>query len=87
MKQESRGGWRSEHKMDNMDSRELGHCVIEEGMSRLSLENPGELESGSPRKREVSMRPGEALTTSESKGTQWKDANKEIKPMNRGFRQ
>ena len=55
--------------------------------SRLSLENPGELESGSPRKREVSMRPGEALTTSESKGTQWKDANKEIKPMNRGFRQ
>ena len=48
MKQESRGGWRSEHKMDNMDSRELGHCVIEEGMSRLSLENPGELESGSP---------------------------------------
>lgn len=68
MKQESRGGWRSEHKMDNMDSRELGHCVVEEGMSRLSLENPGELESGSPRKREVSMRPGEALTTSESKG-------------------
>lgn len=40
------GEWRgleSEHKMDNMDSRELGHCLVEEGMSRLSLENPGEL--------------------------------------------
>ena len=74
--------------MDNMESRELAHCLVEEGMSRLSLENLGELESGSPGKREVRMRPGEALTTSRiKKGTQCKDAKKERKPMNRGFRQ
>lgn len=37
--QESGGGWRSEHKMDNMDSGEL-ELPCGGRMSRLSLEEP-----------------------------------------------